>query len=254
METPPGTVWLRDSLFIDQHEIANIDYLQFLWWMSVKEPTKFKEMLPDTQCWLNVGDTAFKNFYLRHPAYQDYPAVGVSYTQAMYYNKWRSERISEMMYVRDNKVKWRLDSTYNFPIKVKCRLPLREEWEFAAASGLDYGQYPLGYQSLYQKDSAFIDYIRNNKTRWFSTVQIESFKRNRFNAYHMLGNVSELTSDSLIKGLNFLTNLDGTSPFSEIKFTREADSLNLGYTIKSYMKYEKPAAWLGFRCVCEVLP
>lgn len=256
METPPGTVWLRDSLFIDKHEISNLDYLQFLWWLSVKEPTRFKEMLPDTNVWISLGgmDTNYVKHYLRHPAYQDFPIVGISKSQAEFYSNWRSARISEMMHVRDNKVKWNLDSSYNFPIKVRCRLPNKEEWNFAAHAGLNYFQYPLGYESMYRKDSVLVDYVYDNRKRLFRTVWVESYFPNRFKIYHMLGNVSELTSDGYIKGLNFLTNLDGTSPFSEIKFTREPDSVNLGYTVKSYMKYEKPAAWLGFRCVCEVLP
>jgi formylglycine-generating enzyme required for sulfatase activity len=83
-------------------------------------------------------------------------------------------------------------------------------------------------------------------------MPVQSYWKNNYNLYHMLGNVSELTSDSMIKGLNFLTQPNGESFVPGIHFQREADTIPNGYTIKSYMKYEKPAAWLGFRCVCEV--
>jgi len=35
--------------------------------------------------------------YLRHPAYAQYPVVGVSWIQAMEYSKWRTDRVNEMM-------------------------------------------------------------------------------------------------------------------------------------------------------------
>ncbi|MCC6684228.1 MAG: SUMF1/EgtB/PvdO family nonheme iron enzyme [Bacteroidia bacterium] len=255
METPPGTVWLRDSLYIDKQEIANLDYLQFLWWMYSREPQKFKSMLPDTNCWLSIGDTSSKQFYLRHPGRQDFPVVGVSYYQATEFCKWRSKRVDELIHIDWKFKKWVWDSMDVLPKRVNYRLPTREEWEYAAQAGLDYAKCRFGYESIYRKDSAVVDnWYSNGQMSFGHPMPVQSYWKNRYDLYHMLGNVSELTSDSLIKGLNFLTNLNGTSSLPDIKFTREPDSLNLGYTIKSYMKYEKPAAWLGFRCVCEVLP
>lgn len=265
METPPGTVWLSDSLFIDETEIANVDYLQFVYWVKRNDSARYSWTLPDTLVWIdrNFYGEPYVVYYLRLPGYQDYPVVGVSIEQAKAYCDWRTDRVNEMMYVRDTKgANIPIPANIIVPKKVRYRLPTIYEWEYAALSGLDYFKFPFGYESFYGGK-----YLDANLTRDYHIKQgMDSLKPysclmpnasgkvSRFRIYNMLGNVSELTSDSLIKGLNFLTNLNGTSAFPEIKFTREPDSLNLGYTIKSYMKYEKPTAWLGFRCVCEVLP
>ena len=34
--------------------------------------------------------------YLRHPAFMNYPVVGVSWIQAVEYANWRSDRVAEM--------------------------------------------------------------------------------------------------------------------------------------------------------------
>ena len=52
--------------------------------------------LPDTASWRNklAYNELMVNYYLRHPAYRDYPVVGVSWLQANIL-KWRSDRVNE---------------------------------------------------------------------------------------------------------------------------------------------------------------
>src|SRR5690606_19175588 len=40
------------------------------------------------------------NTYLRHPAYQSYPVVGVSWVQANDFSKWRTDRVNELILKR----------------------------------------------------------------------------------------------------------------------------------------------------------
>ena len=37
------------------------------------------------------------NNYLRHPAYADYPVVGVSWVQAVEFSNWRTDRVNELI-------------------------------------------------------------------------------------------------------------------------------------------------------------
>ncbi len=41
------------------------------------------------------------NNYLRHPAFRDYPVVGVSWQQAVNFAKWRTERVNERLLERE---------------------------------------------------------------------------------------------------------------------------------------------------------
>ena len=55
--------------------------------------------MPDTLVWrtkLGYNETMV-NQYLRHPAYSEYPVVGVSWIQAVEFSKWRTDRVNELI-------------------------------------------------------------------------------------------------------------------------------------------------------------
>ena len=43
----------------------------------------------------------YVDFYLRHPAYRDYPVVGVNWLQANDYCAWRTDRVNEIILIRE---------------------------------------------------------------------------------------------------------------------------------------------------------
>jgi formylglycine-generating enzyme required for sulfatase activity len=45
------------------------------------------------------------NNYLRHPAYANYPVVGVSWIQAVEFSKWRTNRVNELMLEKEGVTK-----------------------------------------------------------------------------------------------------------------------------------------------------
>jgi gliding motility-associated lipoprotein GldJ len=55
--------------------------------------------VPDTLVWRNrLGyNEEMSNNYLRHPAYQNYPVVGVTWIQSVEYANWRTERVNELI-------------------------------------------------------------------------------------------------------------------------------------------------------------
>lgn len=101
---PPGTLYLTDSVFLDQTEVTNRMYLQFLSWTSAiygKKSEEYKRILPDVSVWKDLGKgyKELSKTYLRHPKYGSYPVVGVSYEQAKAFCKWRSDRVLEKILI-----------------------------------------------------------------------------------------------------------------------------------------------------------
>ena len=92
------------SFYMDETEVTNIMYLEYLDWIKRVYPPEnenFKNIyygaVPDTLVWRNrLGyNEVMTNNYLRHPAYQDYPVVGVSWVQANQFCIWRTDRVNE---------------------------------------------------------------------------------------------------------------------------------------------------------------
>ena len=94
------------SFYMDETEVTNIMYLEYLDWLKRVYPpdnpsysTIYYGALPDTLVWRNrlgYSEILVEN-YLRHPAYRNYPVVGVSWLQANEYAKWRSDRVGEIL-------------------------------------------------------------------------------------------------------------------------------------------------------------
>ena len=76
------------SFYMDETEVRNVDYLEYLYWLKrvygATYPDVYKQALPDTLVWRDKlgNNETFVNNYLRHPAYKNYPVVGVSWEQA----------------------------------------------------------------------------------------------------------------------------------------------------------------------------
>ncbi len=92
------------SFYMDETEVSNQDYREFTHWLSRVYPgdrAKLDSALPDTTQWrreLAYNEPYVVN-YFRHPAYSDYPVVGVSWEQAETYCKWRTDRVNEQILV-----------------------------------------------------------------------------------------------------------------------------------------------------------
>lgn len=102
------------SFFMDETEVTNKMYSEYLFWVkTVFPPTEenykhiYNGAIPDTLVWRNrLGyNETMTNNYLRHPAYADYPVVGVNWIQAVEFSKWRTDRVNENILEREGYLK-----------------------------------------------------------------------------------------------------------------------------------------------------
>ena len=95
------------SFYMDETEVTNQFWLEYVWWLQRIYGSSYPEIveraLPDTASWRNklAYNEPMVNYYLRHPAYRDYPVVGVSWLQANDFCKWRSDRVNEGILIRE---------------------------------------------------------------------------------------------------------------------------------------------------------
>ena len=96
------------SFYMDENEVTNLDYREYLYWLRrVYDydyyPEIYRSALPDTLVWrdkLAFNDNFVEN-YLRHPAYNYYPVVGVNWLQAQRYCSWRTDRVNEAILIKE---------------------------------------------------------------------------------------------------------------------------------------------------------
>ena len=100
--TTPNQIHIR-SFYMDEAEVTNSEYSLYV--QNIKDiyppnEEKYKHIyastLPDTLVWRkSLGNTdVLSENYLRHPAYADYPVVGVSWLQASEYCRWRTNAVN----------------------------------------------------------------------------------------------------------------------------------------------------------------
>lgn len=250
--TPPGTIRINDTLFVDETEVANIHWREYLYYLEgiKKDSSAYVAALPDTAVWRM--DTAWNEpvseYYFRHPGFNNYPVTGISYEQAVAFCKWRTFAANFTVYTRKNKIKNAMEHLDDpFPIKFTYRLPTKAEWEMIAAGKLnDRFAYPYGYPAIYFKwkrktSKAFnCDYSalegKKDTTCSFYTAEVKSYYPNSSGAYCMIGNLAEMVAEKgIAKGGSFLHPLDSCR-------------------IATDQHYSQPGRWLGFRCVAVMKP
>ena len=264
---PPGTTPVA-HFFIDKQEITNLDYREYLYWLALvfgKDAAEYKQAMPDTTVWqkeVTYNEPLVTN-YFRHPAFDEYPVVGVSYDQAVQYCSWRTDRVYEIQLIKAGLIPvdrqpskdsyftadrylsgqyMGLKPNKTIPLP-RYRLPTNDEWELAASGRLDASAFPYGYDLSNKKIAAKlrkgqrvfqIRQAANTQTNNASpfTATATSGIPNGFKLYNMIGNVAEMTAEKgSCKGGSFLHAMEESKITARISYTR-------------------PEPWLGFRCVC----
>jgi gliding motility-associated lipoprotein GldJ len=109
-----------NSFFMDKTEVSNVHYREYLFWINqVFDPEAdpsyrpiVQSAYPDTLVWrTELGNNEpYVEFYFRHPSFNNYPVVGVSWQQAHDYALWRTDRVNELElvkggYINKNEIK-----------------------------------------------------------------------------------------------------------------------------------------------------
>lgn len=231
---PPGTVQISETFFADETEISNFAWLEYESWTKLKYGINSAEhisVLPDTLVWRekNSSNEPYVKYYYRHPAYKDYPVVGISYEQAIAYCTWRTQRVKVFAYIRYKK-EW----------DIEYRLPTKEEWEMLSYNGVaelsNKGKNSKGqvkFNHCYRTpESKEVDKFMFKGAD--VTAPVYSYWPNTFGMYNVFGNVAEMISEEGVsKGGGWRSQIEECCAGKNILYT-------------------KPTAWLGFRCVCVV--
>jgi len=148
---------------------------------------------PDTLAWVHDFTYSFNepmtNMYFWHPAYDDYPVVGVTWKQARAFSIWRSNLLNNFLIGTDQSI------VNDF------RLPTESEWEYAARGGNDLSPYPWGGPYIRNARGCFLGNFKPMRGSYiddggFHSVYIYSYNPNDYGLYCMAGNVSEWTSNA----------------------------------------------------------
>jgi gliding motility-associated lipoprotein GldK len=191
-----------DSLYFRKDESNNgirtfkTKYLNYRFNKKGKEDYKKPPLYiyPDTAVWIKDFNYSYNDpmhqDYFYHPAYQDYPVVGVSWYQAQAFCDWRTKYKNDR--TRDNK---------NFVPSTIFRLPTEAEWEYAARGGLEFSKYPWGGPNTTSDRGCFLANFKPVRGNYavdgaLYTVEVQSFNANDFGLFNMAGNVAEWTNTS----------------------------------------------------------
>lgn len=197
-------------------------------------------LLPDTLVWINqkYRNESYAEYYLRHPAYQDYPVVGVDYGKIQFYCYWKTQKYNQFLESCSN---------CNFDL-VLFRLPTEKEWEYAARGGNLNANLPWNHEGFRNKTKKYQgDMLANfasgrgalkNKKGLNDnadvTAPVHSYWPNDYGLYNMTGNVAELVQQ---KG--FSKGGSWKSYAHKLKITNSED-------------FPFPNSHTGFRVVMEI--
>ena len=160
------------SFYIDETEVTNLMYNEYLNWLETVFPTQnpdyqliYNGALPDTLVWRNTLGYVeeLTTNYLRHPAYSEYPVVGVNWLQAVQYAEWRSDRVNEFILEREGFVKKDVrytDVDANSTFNTKTYLKRPEASYGGKTDSLSENNTPLinsGKRGTVKKDTATIN-------------------------------------------------------------------------------------------------
>lgn len=216
---------------------------------------------PDTLVWLYDYSYSFNEpltqKYFWHPAYDNYPVVGVNWRQAKAFSVWRTQLKNSWLAAK------RGDASIH-----DYRLPTEAEWEWAARGGHDFNPFPWGGPYARNDKGCFLgNYkpLRGNYTDdgGATPIIVAHYPPNDWGLYDMAGNVAEWTSDAFDESsYNFTWDLNPHYQYNadindpavlKRKVVRGGSWKDVGYYMqvasRTYEYQDTAKSYIGFRCV-----
>ena len=220
---------------------------------------------PDTLVWVRDFTYSYNEpmskKYFSHPAYGNYPVVGVSWSQATAFCEWRTGYLNSF-----------LESKKRMP-ESDFRLPTEAEWEYAARGGRSQVSFPWGGPYLRNKKGCLLANFKPGRGNYpedgaMYTVRADAYWPNDFGLYNMAGNVAEWTSSLYYEGsYNFQHDLnpdvrwnagEKDPPRMKRKVVRGGSWKDVGYFLqnsaRNYEYQDTTKSYIGFRCVIDLPP
>lgn len=225
----------------------------------VKKEVRVK---PDTMVWIRDFTYSFNEpmtrNYFWHPAFDDYPVVGVTWTQARAFSYWRSHM-------------W---NTYNSGMvnTEDFRLPFEYEWEYAARGGHDMAPYPWGGYYVRNAKGCLLANFKPGRGNYpedggYYTVRSDAYFPNDYGLYNMAGNVAEWTITAFAENANSFIHdqnpsitydaKEGDPEAFKRKVIRGGSWKDIAYFIQTGTRHwefqDTAKSYIGFRCALSYL-
>ncbi len=219
---------------------------------------------PDTLCWVHDFSYSYNEpmtrNYFSHPAFDDYPVVGVDWEQANAFCAWRTKL-------------WRDYASENGEtMGEEFRLPFEHEWEYAARGGLENAPYPWGGPYVRNRKGCLLANFKPGRGNYpedggFYTVRADSYHPNDYGLYCMSGNVAEWTSTAFFENaysfdhdmnpdIRFDTGEEDPATMRR-KVIRGGSWKDIAYYIQTgtrHWEYQDTSkSYIGFRCALTFL-
>jgi len=223
------------------------------------------EIYPDTLVWIrdfsySYNDPMTKQ-YFSHPAFGNYPVVGITWKQAAAFCNWRT--LVQNTFLEKKNIS--IDGSY--------RLPTEAEWEYAARGGLTNSMYPWGNYYLRNKSGCLLANLKSGRGNdiedgAFYTAPVSSYNPNNYGLFNMSGNVAEWTSSYYYEGAtNFMSDLSPDIQYNandddrmqqKRKVVRGGSWKDVAYFLqvstRTFEYQDSAKSYIGFRCVMDKMP
>lgn len=216
-------VQISPKLYVAKYEVTNAEFREFLNSNAAFHEKYMYDSMQWTKKFPYAHNEPLLNFYHWHPAYDDYPAVNISYEAAEAYCEWLTKTFNN-----SKKRKFK---------KVVYRLPTEVEWlKFS-------GNNPEEMVNTPESKTALANIKVKDETLGGSnykfdgslhTARVGSYKANSLGLYDIIGNANEITIERTQKGGSW-------------------DSFPDECKTSKSQQFELPDPRVGFRVVMEII-